>query len=170
MNTFDDLVRQLAHCLWKSRGCPSGSDQHDWFAALSIVNGILSAQSETPSVFFHCFTRSRSIDDAFDTLRLMLDIGILLTPEQLTFYPSPNVAQSRLSLAFIPPHELFRHSLRFGPFALKMAPYTTLVGNFGASPVWYIPSFIKKDTGVNMFQHGAEVVEGLAKTQQFAGQ
>ncbi|WP_437953523.1 DUF2934 domain-containing protein [Sorangium sp. So ce296] len=167
MSTFDDLVRQVAHSLWQSRGCPIGSDQDDWFTALSIVNGIVNARSEGPSAFFHCFTRSRNIDDAFETLRMMLDIGILLTPEQLTFYPSPRVTQSRLSMAFIPSHELYRHSLRFGPFALKMASYATLAGDFGASPVWYIPSFIKKDTGANMFEHGAEVAEGLAKTQQW---
>lgn len=64
---------------------------------LSIVNGVISTQSETPSAFFHCFTRSRSVNDAFETLRLMLDIRILLTPEQLTFYPSPTVTQSPMS-------------------------------------------------------------------------
>jgi len=172
--SFDDLVRQLAHQIWQTRGCPHGSDQQDWFAALAIVNALTDARSNAPAEFFHCFTRpnerktaDENLRDAFDTLKLMLDMGILLTPEQLSFNKQGPVTQSRLSLAFIHPHELFLHSKKFGPFALRMQPYEAMVGVFGASPVWYIPSVLKEGFDSDLFEHGTELFAGLARLQHW---
>ncbi|MGH7272449.1 MAG: hypothetical protein ACREJ3_18630 [Polyangiaceae bacterium] len=97
----------------------------------------------------------------------MLEVGVLLTPERLEFAAGPKVTQSRVSLAFIRPDELFRHSTKFGPFALEMAPYEELVGKFGAAPVWYVESYFKQGSETDLFPHGTDLVLGLQALQKW---
>jgi hypothetical protein len=164
--TLDDVVRRLAHQLWEGRDRPDGSDQHDWFTAQSHLNRAVDAQSTEPCEFFHCFTRSKRHEEAFATLQLMLDIGLLLTPEPLEFFGDIKVTQARLSLAFIRRQEVFRHSQEFGPFVLRMASYDVLVAKYGAAPVWYLPSYAKENDAV-IFQHGRILISGLACVQHW---
>ena len=164
---FDTLVQELAYGLWERRGRPHGTDQKDWFDALALANAITNARSSTPPAFFHCFTRSQDPDDAFGTLRLMLNVGILLTPEQLKFRARPYVTQTRLSLAFIPPHEVAHHARAFGHFALRLRCFREVVGKLGAFPVWYVPYATKEDNTPSVSEHGAKLLEWMAKLQRW---
>lgn len=165
MSEREQLVRELAHHLWKSRGAECGTPERDWYEAESMLGRFTHAQARTPARFYHCFTRATDLAVSLATLKLMLEVGVLLTPERLEFAAGPKVTQSRLSLAFIRPDELFRHSKKFGPFALEMAPYEILVGKFGTAPVWYVQSYFKQEAEKDIFPHGTDLVRGLEKLQ-----
>jgi hypothetical protein len=167
MDPTEELLRKLAHRLWESRGCKLGEPERDWYEAQSLVGAIEDARSKSPPAFYHCFSRGADERRSLATLRLILDVGILLTPEHLQPHGLPGVTQCRLSLAFIQAHELCAHAKKFGPFALEMAPFEDMVGRFGASPVWYIQSFIKEDGGEDLFRHGADLLKGLHHLQDW---
>jgi hypothetical protein len=42
----EQRIRELAHHIWESEGCPSGQDQRHWYAATRLVEAEESGHDE----------------------------------------------------------------------------------------------------------------------------
>jgi hypothetical protein len=167
MSSSKSATEHLAYRLWESRGRPIGDAERDWFEAQRLVHDVAVEYAHSTPEFYHCFTRKGGSEEALRTLRLMLDIGILLTPERIEFGDERCFTQVRLSLGLLRDHELCSHADKFGCFALRLAPYLDVAAKLGAMPVWYFHQFFRKLGHGDGFRHGAELIRLLREAQRW---
>ena len=105
----------------------------------------------TDRSLFHSFPRPRSgetpsqtVERGLAILRYMLDVGLVLAPELVTWHhhdSEPTILlQRRICFTELSLSELPEHSKTFGPFALQCSPAN--LRGAGAMPVIYAPQAI----------------------------
>ena len=107
--------------------------------------------------FYHSFPRPRQEESPAETarrgwaiLKSMRKLGLVLAPEVVEWHtpvslgtPSPiQVVQRRICFTELSQHELRKHSMRFGPFALEFE--TNALRRAGALPVIYMPQALSE--------------------------
>ena len=109
--------------------------------------------------FYHCFpywvgktndSRENAVDCAKEILSLILEFGLLLTPEEIVFRGEPfrdgttgppvRIFQKRFCLTELAADEIADHAAVFGPVALEFD--ATVIRRLGAMPVVYVPQAI----------------------------
>jgi hypothetical protein len=117
--------------------------------------------------FYHCFPRRpgqtplETRDQGLATLRLMLELGLLLVPERQSI-KGIELTQGRMCFTALHPRELWNHSLQFGSFAIEFSAEGFL--SLGGLPAIYLP---ERDTGeYDLSDAGARFIHGLGYVRE----
>jgi hypothetical protein len=152
-----------------------------------VIRRIPMVTDLTPRRYlYHCFPRRHRRDEtgqkALAALRLMINHGLLLTPEIEKWRDSkmtPGTAEDyqvvsrRCCFTDLAEHELPRHMETFGTFALEFEP--SVLRDLGAVPVFYVPQMDGISYGpgpalVTQLAHVQDMLSRIAAFRKFAAQ